>query len=174
MLQPRRSIFKNALPPSQISITIRTVDTDVLIIALGSPHVWIEMSIIKKKNLRYISVNQIHDHFDEEFCKALPAFHAFTGCDYTASFNGKGKVTQLNVSEKNENVQLTFSKLSELDSITKEEINDIKLFVSTMYAKKKFTSVDEIRLVLFLKKYQPKMMHFLTVWRKMDAASLPP
>ena len=62
----------------------------------------------------------------------------------------------LKVLEKNENVQLTFFKLSEWDSITEEEINDIENFVSTIYGKKKFTSVDEVRLDLFLKKYQPK------------------
>lgn len=52
-------------------VVIKTPDTDVFIITTGNFH------IIPKK--MYI-------------CKALPAFHTITGCDYTAAFARKGKV----------------------------------------------------------------------------------
>ena len=86
----------------------------------------------------------------------------------------EGGLRPLKVLEKNENVQLTFVKLSEWDSITEEEINDIENFVSTIYGKKKFTSVDEVRLDLFLKKYQPKHDALFDSMRKTDTAFLPP
>ena len=63
--------------------------------------------------------------------------------------------------------------MSEWDSITEEEINDIENFVSTIYGKKKFSSVDEVRLDLFLKKYQPKHDALLDSMRKTDTVFLP-
>ena len=42
------------------------------------------------------------------------------------------------------------------EDITDEEFKYIESFVCSMYTKKKFQSVDELRLDLFLQKYQPK------------------
>ena len=82
-------------------------DTDVLITALGSLHflaegkqVWIETGLVTKSTFRYINVNQIHDHFGVGFYTALPVFHMFSGCDYTASFNQKGKIRPIKLLEK--------------------------------------------------------------------------
>jgi len=110
-----RMPFHLSMLPSPSNIVIRTVDTDVLLIALGAHNnlaegkkVWIETGIITKNTLRYISVNQIYDNLGKEFCKALPEFHTFTVCDYTASFNRKGKVRPLKILENNERVQQVF------------------------------------------------------------------
>ena len=87
------------------------------------------------------------------FCIALPLFHAFPGCDYTAPFNWKGKVRLMKLLEKNESVQQVFSKLHDWDAITEEDIQVVEGFVCAMYGKKILQSVDELRLELFLKKY---------------------
>ena len=94
-----RMLFHISKCSTPSNIFVRTVDTDVLIIALGSLHlleegkqIWMETGLVTNNTFRYISINQIHNHFGVEFCKALPAFHAFTGCDYTASFNRKVKL----------------------------------------------------------------------------------
>ena len=42
---------------------------------------------------------------------ALPARHAFTGCDYTASFLGTGKVRPLNLMMRSDEYSNAFSKL---------------------------------------------------------------
>ena len=39
------------------------------------------------------SINEICSKFERDVCQALPVFHAFTGCDTTSSFHGKGKKT---------------------------------------------------------------------------------
>ena len=158
-----RMLFHISKVPSPSNIVIRTVDTDVLVIALGALHnleegkkVWMETGIVTKNTLRYISVNQIHESFGKEFCKALPAFHAFTGCDYTASFNRKGKVRPLKLFENNESIQQVFSKLHDWNTINEEDIMSVESFVCKMYGQKRFASVNELRLELFLKKYKPK------------------
>ena len=77
---------------------IRTADTDVLINVLGCisqipPYInlWLEVGLYLKNTLRYINVNKLYRKIGDPVCKSLSAYHAFTGCDYTASFSRKGK-----------------------------------------------------------------------------------
>ena len=63
-----RMLFHLSKLASPSNIVIRTVDTDVLVIALGELHkledgkqVWMETGITSKNTLRYISVNKIYD-----------------------------------------------------------------------------------------------------------------
>ena len=78
------------------NVVISTSDTDCLIISLGcyqfldkSLKIWIEAGT--SNTHRNVNVNQIHS----ALCKALPAYHACTGCDYNCSFNRKVKVRPL-------------------------------------------------------------------------------
>ena len=89
-----RMLFHPSKCSTPSNIVIRTIDADVIIIALGSLHlvveskqVWIETGLVTKNTLRYINIKQIHDHFGLGFCTAFSRFHAFSGCDYTVSFN---------------------------------------------------------------------------------------
>ena len=56
-------------------------------------------------------MNQLYQKLGEKFCKALPAYHAVTGCDYTASFSRKGKIRPLKLLEKDEEIQEAFGKI---------------------------------------------------------------
>ena len=77
------------------------------------------------------------------FCTDLKAFHAFSRCDYTASFNRKGKIKPMKLLGKNESVQQVFSKLHDWDAITEEDIQVLEGFVCAMYGKKRFQTVSE-------------------------------
>ena len=83
-------------PPA--NVVIRARDIDLLIIALGifdklhDLNLWLEVGQFTNNTLEYISVNQLYDTLDESVCSALPAFHIFTGSDYTAAFSGRGKL----------------------------------------------------------------------------------
>ena len=76
---------------------IRTVDTDVLVLAISivarleNTEIWITFGT--GKHLRYIPAHEIAKELGSEKSKALPMFHAFTGCDTVSSFAGKGKKT---------------------------------------------------------------------------------
>ena len=82
-------------------ITIKTVDTDVLIVSISIFHklkdhleeLWIDFGI--GKNRRFFSVHQIYQHLGEE--KALPFFHAFTGCDQVSFMSFVSKNTALEI-----------------------------------------------------------------------------
>ena len=75
------------------NVVIRTADTDCLIIALESKrlyhheiNIWLEVGTQSSNTQRYINIHQLCYEIGELFCAALPGYHAFTGCDYTASF----------------------------------------------------------------------------------------
>ncbi len=43
------------------------------------------------KHFRYLHINKICQNLGASLCQALPFYHAFTGCDATSQFYGKGK-----------------------------------------------------------------------------------
>ena len=76
---------------------IRTVDTDVVVLAIvyfsqmSLNELWIAFG--SGKQFRYIPVHEIVNILGEEKSKVLHIFHAFTGCDQTSAFQGRGKNT---------------------------------------------------------------------------------
>ena len=104
-----RMFFHAASVPPPATIVIRTSDTDCLVIAVGcrskidsSVKLWLEAGLHTKNTLRYVSEDQLCENLGESLCNALPAYHAFTGSDYTAAFCRKGKVRPFKKLEKDE------------------------------------------------------------------------
>ena len=77
---------------------VRTVDTDVIAILAGAyfklalayplADIWVAF---EGKKFRFYSINYICASLGELKARALPVFHALTGCDTTSAFRGKGK-----------------------------------------------------------------------------------
>ena len=109
-----------------------------------------------KNNLTYISINQLFDQLGEPLCKALPFYHAFTGCDYTSSFNRKGKIKPFKLIEKNPELQETFLNLSHSEGISDDIKSFSEYFMRQMYGRKKTNSVHQACLEIFFTKYKPK------------------
>ena len=78
-------------------VMIRTVDTDIVIIAVTAfqhitlSQLWIAFGV--GKHLRYLSVHDISCSMGQEKSQALLAFHSCTGSDQTSFFACKGKKT---------------------------------------------------------------------------------
>ena len=77
-------------------IVVRAADTDILVILLHHLHrvtsnVWMDVGTSERGNRRYVNVSAIASRIGPECCSALPAFHVYTGCNYTAAFVRKGK-----------------------------------------------------------------------------------
>ena len=101
-------------------MVLRTADTDILVIVLGcfssldqEVNTWLEVGLYTKNTLRYKSVNQLSMKLGDVFCRSLPAYHACTGCDYTAAFSRKGKAEPFKLLEKNRNIQDLFAELGQ-------------------------------------------------------------
>lgn len=93
-----RIMFHIYKAPKNSKILVKATDTDVLIIILGNIHkvpdkkIWLAGSSSKKQNNREfncISCSELASTLDPQLCLSLPAFHAHTGCDYTAAFYNK-------------------------------------------------------------------------------------
>ena len=55
----------------------------------GRVHLWVTFGT--GANLRYLAAHDITRPFVNGTALALPAFHAFTGCNTVSCFNGRGK-----------------------------------------------------------------------------------
>ena len=102
-----KMIYHLTILEENSKVIIRTSDTDVLVIALGwlenipeSINVWLKVGLYTKNSLRYIDVRELSNKLGKDLCRALPAFHVFTDCDYAAAFSRKGKICPLKTLEK--------------------------------------------------------------------------
>ncbi|KAG1689652.1 Protein disulfide-isomerase TMX3 [Nymphon striatum] len=176
-----RMFFHLTHVQSPSNVVIRTTDTDCLIIELGNKHfynseikIWLEVGVQSNNTQRFIDVNGLHRKLGEKYCKCLLAYHALTGCDYSASFCRKGKVKPLKILEKNEDLQKTLATFafSEVDTNT---LTLVESYVCRIYGKKTLTEINDVRMQIFLEKYRPKNENErLSYANKRDGSMLPP
>ena len=105
-----------SLVAAQSNVVMRTNNTNSLLIAMWfkqfydtSLKLWLEFGTVKN-TIRYISIDQACENLGSLLCN-VPAYHAFTGCDYTTSFKWKGKVARLKLLEKNTKARWKLTKL---------------------------------------------------------------
>ena len=91
-----RMIFHiEEIQKSASSITLRTVDTDVVVLAVAAStrydgkDIWINFGTGERKKI--LSARQISAAIGRDKSVALHVFHAFTGCDTVSSFKSIGK-----------------------------------------------------------------------------------
>jgi hypothetical protein len=118
------------------NVAIRTSDTDVLAISLGNidkvkngVNVFLEVGLASKNTSRFVDVTSLSKILGSSLCKALPEFHAFTGCDYSPSFAFKRKVRPPTLLEKKPSAQNAFVKLGSVEMLPNSFIDEIKKFV---------------------------------------------
>ena len=164
------------------NVVMRTSDTDCLVIALGCKHLydsmlnlWLEVGVQSNNTQRFINVNSLYTCLGELFCKSLPAYHALTGCDYTASFARRGKVKPLIVLEKDEDTQIALHNIGSTDQVCNETYKAIQKYVCAIYGKKKLSDINEVRMEIFLEKYRPKNREEqLSNAKKLEGSMMPP
>jgi hypothetical protein len=142
-------------------ILIRTVDTDVVILAiafyyqLSCDELWIAFGT--GKHLRYISVHGTAIALGPQHSLALPFFHAFTGCDTVSAFVGRGKKTCWEVWMKNPFITPSFIEFFHSPEIVSDAcLAALQRFVVLLYdATCPCDSVNAARKKLFASKGKP-------------------
>jgi hypothetical protein len=135
------------------------VDTDVLILAVAAlpllsgptqPEIWLRTGA----NLRYIAAHTISANLGPRISKALPFFHAFTGCDTVSCFAGKGKKTAFEVWKLYPEVTAAFLLLaSEPQEVSEPCMISIERYTVLLYDRTSIKStVNEARKQLFAQK----------------------
>ena len=138
-------------------ILIRSVDTDVVVLSIAAFHalsidqLWIAFGV--KKHYRYIAIHAIANKLGLENSRALPFFHALTGCDTTSSFSSVGKKTALDTWKAFPEITDTFIDLGSMPlSLSDENMNHLQRFVLLLYVRtSECTRVDLCRKLLFAK-----------------------
>ena len=166
-------------------VVMRANDTDVIPMGCKqfydtSLKLWLEVGTQSKNTIRYISIDQAYEKFGSSLCNALPAFHAFTGCDYTASFKMKGKRhLKGELLEKSIEAGEVFTKISTEISLNSSILERVEKYLYLLYGKKTCDSIDDVRLKIFLEKYKQfskkgsKNETILKI-KKLDGSSWPP
>ena len=141
-------------------ILIRTVDTDVVVLAVTAAQsltlkIWLAFGT--GKSLRYIPAHDIATALGPAKSMALPMFHALTGCDTVSAFAGRGKRTAWAVWESFPELTNALSAVNheQLD-VTESCMSIIERFVILMYDRTSTCSdINTARKKLFAKKGRP-------------------
>ena len=102
-------------------------------------------------NANYYSINTIAESIGDNMCKALPFFHAFSGCDTVSSFFKHEKGTMwdawINYS-KHDTLTRVFQELSEQPSnVSSSQVDIIEGYVKYLfYGKAETDSLDIERM----------------------------
>lgn len=139
-------------------VLLRTVDTDVVVLAVAAAvqiniqELWVAFGT--GRNLRYIPAHEIATSLGPDKSRALPVFHAYTGCDTVSFFSTKGKKSAWDTWAAFEEVTPTFLNLScgpvELPD---EDVAVLERFTILLYDRTSdLTDIDEARKEMFTKK----------------------
>lgn len=163
-------------------IVIRCSDSDILVILLGnmdhlnaSLKLWINMGV--GNNERYININDLYKTLGSSLSKALPCFHAITGCDYTPAFFRKGKLRPFKLLEKSQEYQSAFQNIIEDDEeLLQHTFLVLEKFICHMYGIRDASNVNDVRFHIFSNTYRSKSSNdkFEKKFRNFDSSSLPP
>ena len=83
---------------------------------------------------RSIPLGPLYEVVGEELVKALPGFHAFSGCDQTGTLSGKSKVSCWNTLKKAErSVPDAFPRLGTTNTIPDDIYMTLDRFVCQLY-----------------------------------------
>ena len=139
------------------SIIIQSPDTDVLVLVLWiyrqlCPDILVMVGTGGKR--RSVAVGPLYEALGEDLVKALPGFHAFSGCDQTGTICGKSKVSCWNTLTKAKQPVLNaFSTLGSSTVISEYTQKMLESYVCQLYIPStELTSIQEVRWLLFSKK----------------------
>ena len=140
-------------------IAVRTVDTDVLVLSVrvaqtlpDGAELWVAFGV--GKSFRYLPAHKLSAKLGPQKARALPIFHAVTGCDTVSAFVGRGKKSAWTT--WNDLPELTDALVTLADgptSIPEASFRIIERFVILLYDKKcSATDINKARRKLFAKK----------------------
>ena len=139
-------------------ITIRTVDTDVLVLAIATfsklkiyvEEFWIDFG--SGKNRRFYPIHAIFEDIGEEKAQGMPFFHAFTGCDQVSFLANITKSSAWKIWCSYDEITPYFKMLSQQPTILQVEDagSALERFVVLLYQRtSNFLTTNECRRDLF-------------------------
>ncbi len=137
------------------AVVICSDDTDVFIMCvafhdkIGVP---LFMKCGTRARTRVVDIGKVAFTVGTDVCRALVGMHAYTGCDTTSAFAGKGKASALKFLTSN-CIKNTFLELGQEWDLSPELMDKLEAFTCLLYAPKmSSTSVNDLRYHLFCAK----------------------
>jgi hypothetical protein len=118
-------------------IVIHSSDTDVCVLCVvlyqesNFHKVWFRTGIRDK--LRFIPCHSIASRIGDGVCKALPAYHAISGCDSTSALAGVGKKKCIKLLREDQGVQDILSLVGVPPRMTANMLQDTETCICQMY-----------------------------------------
>ena len=158
------------------SVRVRSPDSDIFFILLHHARLLKGLQVLFETgngNTRCcIDVTKLALSYTQVRCSALLGYHAFSGCDSTSAFKGKGKVKGLKVLETDQSFQEAFSKLGEAWEVSEEVMDELERFTCVLYGNKRAKKVNSLRFTTLNAKCGEN--DDLTQSKQFNLASLPP
>lgn len=98
---------------------------------IGCDELWFHTGI--KDRVRYIPANKVLRNLGTQVCKALPVFHALTGCDSTSALSGIGKKKAWKVLTKSTVFQESLESVGQSFSVDDQMAKKAEAFICTLY-----------------------------------------
>ena len=140
----------HASSPGFAVVIIRSPDTDVAVIGCSLAaqiHAQVLLHAGTKERRRYISLLSVAARLGNGVCQALSGLHAFTGCDSTSAFSGRGKKAAF--------IMLLAGKVAAMRLLGQDFEGSDELvvlceqFVACLYNKPDVDEINELRYQLF-------------------------
>ena len=148
----------DALTKGRNTCLVRTVDTDIVVILVGTFHyfttlnlnanIWVAFG--SRRIFSFLHINTICQNLGREKSLALPFFHSFTGCDTTSSFFRKGKRLAWEAWKRFPNVSTAFvsvvlNPFTQFDAVS-PTFKLLERFTIVLYSKNSNSeSVDDVQ-----------------------------
>ena len=149
--------LEDALKHGYNKVSIRTVETDVVVLAVTSAQrfniteLWIAFGA--GKNFRYLPAHEMANALGPDRCVALPMFHAFTGCDTVSCFGGRGKRTAWDIWNPYDEVTPAFCAVAATPESVENWLGPLERFVVLLYDRTSSQELDNgARKQLFTQK----------------------
>ena len=156
-------------------IRVRSPDSDIFSILLHhafSAGVTIHFETGTGNRKRLINMTELAKMYTQEYCTALMALHAFTGCDSTSAFKGVGKIKPIKTMQKMPKYQPLLAKLGDSWEVSEELVKGLEEFTCAMYGKPRFKDIDDLRYTILKGKCDVEGK--LDPSNNVDMGSLPP
>ena len=138
-------------------ISIRTVDTDAVVLAVaaaqrhGNTEIWIAFGT--GKSFRFLAAHEMARVLGPDRCTALPMFHAFTGCDTVSFFGGRGKRTAWDTWRSYNDITSIFVSLANTPELVESSVTSLERFVILLYDRtSSLEDINQARKHLFAQK----------------------
>ncbi|CAH3159169.1 unnamed protein product, partial [Porites lobata] len=141
----------------EAKIVIQSPDTDVLVLSaahfedIASKELWFHTGV--KDRLRFVPVHDVCQNLSNRVLKALPAFHALTGCDTTSALSRISKKKPRNVFIRSAVHQESLTILGQQPEVDEETAKKCEAFICDLYPSyKKSPKTAELRYIIFCQK----------------------